>query len=772
MRLVTAVLALSLAAPSLADPCPKPENSTAFFSDRNVTLYRDANGLGAIPQDFQAIHREWADLTKKLGEPAPESYFSSCHLGYARRIFEERRRAFGDTNPYIRFWLRNQNAVFSACDFGGGEQALTEPKNMPPETAALAGFDFAYQQAALLYYKNDHEAAKAAFARIAADTDSPHRAVAAYMTAQIDFQATVRDSPDERQALDRAQPIIRQIDALLDDPAMAPAHHAARQLRDAVAYWTAEPKLIEAQTDQIGRILSRPKEEIGGSPELREDYVTALDDLRYFLTAGEPDGPRSEAARALATRWPVLDWLQLKGAGDTHDTLTGWLEQSPDGTASLKAAALKRLAAEDSPLWALAALGLAGKDDAHLPELLARFDRQQKKLDACAMPPWELHLESDFLLQGVRLRLATGDIPAALAALELHAARSPDPDWHPAAKLAAQWLILRDRPDDARRVLALFPARDGEVAGLRELLARDFGEFRAAIAPVDSGNLATPAVLTLMPTARLIEVARDTDVPKDWRTAAARVAWTRSYLLGGPDQARTVSPLLAELDPIAAVQLRKFDKTSDPVRAGNLATVLLGRMPGLHIDFTYYQDEPWSGRASGESVETLQTVDHSDGNWWCPLDPAYDRQTVAAALFDEPLEQSRGAPQFAALRRRLIAAHPVLKLADAQEQAKLAAAPSAPKLLSENAVEWAKSSTWLTRLLGRDRALPEALALAVKTTRYGCERAGGHGAYSRAAYEELHKRYPKSDRTVATRYWFDCGHFRRGCGGPYSLAGG
>jgi hypothetical protein len=55
------------------------------------------------------------------------------------------------------------------------------------------------------------------------------------------------------------------------------------------------------------------------------------------------------------------------------------------------------------------------------------------------------------------------------------------------------------------------------------------------------------------------------------------------------------------------------------------------------------------------------------------------------------------------------------------------------------------------------------LGVAVLTTRWGCQRDGGHGAYSRAAFELLHRRFPNTDAARRTRYWYDCAHFTYGC---------
>ena len=84
-----------------------------------------------------------------------------------------------------------------------------------------------------------------------------------------------------------------------------------------------------------------------------------------------------------------------------------------------------------------------------------------------------------------------------------------------------------------------------------------------------------------------------------------------------------------------------------------------------------------------------------------------------------------------------------------KEVASLAKAPSAPQLLAQQAIRWGKASK------GDDGA-PEALALAVRATRYGCRWHGSVKAYSKPAQEMLKAKFATSSWTAQTPYWFDC----------------
>jgi hypothetical protein len=114
------------------------------------------------------------------------------------------------------------------------------------------------------------------------------------------------------------------------------------------------------------------------------------------------------------------------------------------------------------------------------------------------------------------------------------------------------------------------------------------------------------------------------------------------------------------------------------------------------------------------------------------------------AVFDQKLRDSLTAKIDGLLKQ-----HPTIKAVNWKEVAALAGMPSAPRLLSQSAIRWGKASK------GDDGA-PEALALAVKTTRYGCNWHGRHRVYSEAAQQLLKNKFGSTARAAQTPYWFDC----------------
>ena len=80
------------------------------------------------------------------------------------------------------------------------------------------------------------------------------------------------------------------------------------------------------------------------------------------------------------------------------------------------------------------------------------------------------------------------------------------------------------------------------------------------------------------------------------------------------------------------------------------------------------------------------------------------------------------------------------------ELQRLASLGPAPNYLSQQVTAWAQKAP-------SDPRLPEALHLAVKATRYGCADADT-GKFSKAAFDLLHERYPKSPWAQKTKYWY------------------
>jgi hypothetical protein len=82
-----------------------------------------------------------------------------------------------------------------------------------------------------------------------------------------------------------------------------------------------------------------------------------------------------------------------------------------------------------------------------------------------------------------------------------------------------------------------------------------------------------------------------------------------------------------------------------------------------------------------------------------------------------------------------------------KEIAQLQRIGSAQSLVAPIILAWAKSYP-------EDPLVPEALHRIVMIVRYGCHSDPANGELSKAAFDLLHRRYPNSDWTAKTPYWF------------------
>jgi TolA-binding protein len=69
-----------------------------------------------------------------------------------------------------------------------------------------------------------------------------------------------------------------------------------------------------------------------------------------------------------------------------------------------------------------------------------------------------------------------------------------------------------------------------------------------------------------------------------------------------------------------------------------------------------------------------------------------------------------------------------------------------PNYLCRQVIQWATNNP-------QDPRVPEALHLAVNSTRHGCTDSAS-GRWSKAAFDLLHRKYPNSTWAKKTPYWF------------------
>jgi hypothetical protein len=240
-----------------------------------------------------------------------------------------------------------------------------------------------------------------------------------------------------------------------------------------------------------------------------------------------------------------------------------------------------------------------------------------------------------------------------------------------------------------------------------------------------------------MPLSVLKDAATSNVLPEHLRRDIVQATWLRAVLLDDDRTASELVPLLKSLVPAMSAYLDDYlaAKGSDARKFAAIYVWL--KFPGL---------EPNVDSGLGRLLMPLDQQDPYRDNWWCSSASGFERANVPEKA-TETVEKAT-AKAFTAISE----ADSILFLDQSQkavalkEHDRLANFGAAPNYLARQAVSWAQKNP-------NDPRAPEALHLAVKSTRYGCPDKET-GAASKAAYQLLHKRYPASPWTKKTPYWY------------------
>ena len=151
----------------------------------------------------------------------------------------------------------------------------------------------------------------------------------------------------------------------------------------------------------------------------------------------------------------------------------------------------------------------------------------------------------------------------------------------------------------------------------------------------------------------------------------------------------------------------------------------------------------WPRRVlAGIGRETpLGEQDQYRDNWWCSA------AVLPEASANEQTEKKQKSEYFGIPPNTIPVFLTASQRATAEKEASaLAAFGATPNYICRQAVQWVTNNP-------NDARAPEALHLAVKTTRYGCSDKQT-GRWSKAAFDLLHKQYPNSVWAKRTPYWF------------------
>jgi hypothetical protein len=609
----------------------------------------------------------------------------------AAHTLTERMAQFGADSAEVREWVRAQDQVFDNCS---GTPVIPDPA--APQSSELLRTDRAYQVAAAHFYAGNFATAIQLFHDIANDPASPWRQLAPYLVARALLRQgslVPRDDEVDPALLTQAE---QQLQTILGDHTLQAVHPAARRLL-AVVRFRLEP---EARLHELAQRLLMPNM----GPTLKQDlwdYTLLLDQA-----LDQPEGARASQVR-------------------NHE-MTDWILTFQDRGPHALEHALNRWVATSSQLWLVTALAKIGAGHPKVPELLAAAEQVPAEGPAFASVAFHrIRLLADLgkrhdarqRLDALLARDGTMFPPSArnlLLALRMKLARNLEEllTYAPRLPVAITYNI------DGRELPA-----DLETNERLKLIARDHPLFDGDAARILNRRL---------PLGTLREAVHRDILPTHLRRQLAMAALVRSLLLGEEDTTRDLVPVVKNLAPELGPYLDEYRAAVNKESRTLAGLFMILRFPGL---------KPYVQENVGRLLP-LDQIDNYRDNWWC---------AVNAATPNQPREADRLSPSLELLypdshEEMFEFLRPGQTLATQQELQRLAALGTAPNYLSQQVTAWGQ------RYDG-DSRVPEALHLAVKATRFGCTDADT-GKFSKAAFELLHKRYPKSPWAQKTQYWY------------------
>jgi hypothetical protein len=726
-------------------------------------------------EDADAFRKLVSEIAPEVKQP--DYYGYECRLGYPRQVLDKRIADLGKTNAYVKHWITVQMAVVAACN----DKKLTElPGPLADQPANIKGLqdaDRAYQYASLIFY-TDRERATQLY-RLIGSSPSPHKAAARYMVANIlangkQFDAARKEAND-----------------ILADPTLASVHAITQELLGYITNLEDTAPAWSALLDDTIAVLDKPAKEILASDKLKADYGRALGDIDFagirtkyddwWLDGKLPENPTISKAIVDASRkHPIVPWMIAGQTANNYYTALPWTFIGPkweERTSSYIDRSLA-LVSGTPPLARDAIEALKAKTDPASRKAL--WDKAvaavTKAEESCGEAP-ETAAAATLLTHAVRVSALAGDFDEAYAGLEAYPIKANYAYAQGTVRALGQYLMGQGMVQEARRFRDRILTNDflaslGEEASsynegfplLMMWMAEDRAHWEAALAR--NPRKTDTAIINFMPAKELRALAgKDKLFTTEERALLIRAAWARVWARGRlPEKAFTEE--FFALNPKIRTVVDKIATDYPKASDANRRLMMMLRTPRLGILVNAPGQWDAISMQPVDDVTQIDSWDHNDKNWWCPFEP--DRQLLGLRNeYDTMVGTDREQwwrkeigpyldpdilKTLAEHRESVLKANPAVKSVSWGEISALSSMASGPKRLTEAAIKWGRASK------GEDGA-PEALARAVKTTRYGCNWHGGHGRYSQQAHTILHQKFSTTTWAAETPYWFDCVNF-------------
>jgi len=485
-----------------------------------------------------------------------------------------------------------------------------------------------------------------------------------------------------------------QLNALLADKELALFHASAARLLNFIKY--------RRQPEQLHKELAAKLVQASGDTNFFQDLM----DYRNLLDKAEV--------------YEGVDAADVKARQDRFrqdSELTDWIFTLQSTTPDAYSHALARWRLAKNPAWLVASLVKAADAD----ELIAAGSSIPK--NSAAFPSAAYHV--------ARLQIARGKTDAArkfldgvlgddqlpinqsshnqLFALRLRLAQNLDEFVHYAQRQA------RDFTAESECFLEDFSRPvQGEDYLKNERLWRERSMF-----DID----ATRILNMYTPLSKLKAIALHPAWPDYLKRRLVMSIWMRAVLLDDDALAMEFAPLVGQYLPELKLGMAAYANAKTTRDRHFEAIWLMLKNPGL---------KPVVETANGR-LSAFDAIDNYRDNWWCDAD-------FGGQAFTGKPQASEPLPSQTFLTEAEMA-----RAAD--ENAKSATLTGGANYLAAQTLAWAGQQA-------DDRRLPEALHLAVRATRYGCQNCAT-GKASKAVFDTLHKRFKNNPWQKKTPYWFD-----------------
>lgn len=638
----------------------------------------------------------------------PDSYssFYNCTAGAfdnAVKTLDARLEKTKADDANLKEWLHGQDQVFGNC---------AETKEIPGAVAADAPdwlkADRDYQIAAAQFYATQYDEAKAGFEKISKNTASPWRDVSAYLLARVYIRQASAISENTEQhdkMLAYYKQAEDQLNGILADASLSNVHGAAKQLLNLINF-RIHPETLHTN-------LAKKLIESGENPTLFQDvtdYRRLLDSAAILEDSSDEDKATAQANNN-----------KYRQAGE----LTDWIftTQSKDKTAYTHA--VEKWQATKNNAWLVASLMKASNDSPEASNLITASKTIDKNSAAFVTATYH----------AVRLQIAQGQIDEARKTLDALLRDSASLTASAINAFLSQRLTLAQDLNEfvkfSQRRAVIFAYGEDEYqlvdvnatpkAGEEDYTKNERAWSKRTMFDADAARIMN----TQMPLSVLKELALHSNLPDYLRSSVALSAWVRAIVLDDEKTALELAPELAKLIP----ELKSLIPDYNKAKAGKAKTY-----EAVYIILKNPAMRPLVDQGTGRQA-TFTAIENYRDNWWC--------DTNDYAMYDNDASQNSSdgtvAPPTFLSQEQLAQAK--------EENAKIKKiAISGSNFLASKTSEWADFAP-------KEKRLPEALALAVRATRYGCQDCDT-GKISKNAFDILKDRFGSSEWKKKTPYWF------------------